>query len=348
MADGSGQGSRLRSLDGLRAISILLVILGHASQTPHGGLIKPFLKFGDVAHLGVVVFFVISGFLITTLLIQERERFGRVSLSLFYARRSIRIFPASFAYIGVIAALSAAGYIALKPWDVIHALTYTVNYATDRSWYAGHLWSLSVEEQFYLLWPFAFAVTSRRHGIWIAIAVILLGPVARIFEHLFLMKTAYRGLEMFPMVADSLAAGCTLALLRDWFESQGWYTRLFEPVPSLFLLLTVLVINRFMGYTIVGVFGPLLVNSFVAVLVHRSVTRWSDPLGRLFNSKPVAFVGTLSYSLYLWQQLFLDRTSTSWHNAFPQNVIFATVAALLSFTLLEQPLMALRHRLRAR
>lgn len=348
MSDSSGHSSRLRSLDGLRAISILLVILGHASQTVHGGFIKPLLRFGDVAHLGVVVFFVISGFLITTLLMQERERFGRVSLSLFYARRALRIFPAAFAYIGIIAALSAVGYIALRPYDLIHALTYTVNYATDRSWYAGHLWSLSVEEQFYLLWPFAFAATNRRHGLWIAIGVILLGPAARLFEHIALMGTPYRGLEMFPMVADSLAAGCTLALLRDWFEAQAWYTRLFDPGPSIVMLALVLAVNRFLGYTVVGVFGPLLVNLFIAVLVHRSVERWSDPFGRVLNAKPVVFIGTLSYSLYLWQQLFLDRTSTSWHNAFPQNLIFAVLAALLSFTLLEQPLMALRHRLRAR
>ncbi len=348
MADSSGQSSRLRSLDGLRALSIILVILGHASQTPHGSVLAVVRRFGDIAHLGVVVFFVISGFLITTLLMQEREKFGRVSLSLFYARRSLRIFPASFAYIGVIAALASAGFIVLKPWDVVHALTYTVNYATNRSWYVGHLWSLSVEEQFYLLWPFAFAATNRRHGLWIAVAVILLGPSARLFERLFLMGTTYRGLEMFPMVADSLAAGCVLALRRDWLEAQRWYTRIFEPAPSLVLLAVVLMLNRLMGYTVINVFGSMVLNLGIAVLVHRSVQRWSDPFGRFLNRKPLVFIGTLSYSLYLWQQLFLDRTSTAWHNSFPQNVVFAVIAALLSYTLLEQPLMALRHRLRAR
>jgi len=348
MADSSGHSSRLRSLDGLRAISIILVILGHASFTVHGSALKVVLALGDVAHLGVVVFFVISGFLITTLLVQERERFGRVSLSLFYARRSLRIFPASFAYIGVIAAVAAAGYITLHPWDITHALTYTVNYATSRSWYVGHLWSLSVEEQFYLLWPLAFAMTNRRHGLWVAVAVILVGPCARLFDRMFLMGTPYHGLEMFPMVADSLAAGCALALLRERLESQAWYTRVFEPVPSLILLALVLTLNRLMGFTVINVFGAMLLNIGIAVLVHRSVQRWSDPFGRFLNLKPIAFIGTLSYSLYLWQQLFLDRNSTSWHNAFPQNVVFAVIAALLSFTLLEQPLMALRHRLRAR
>lgn len=150
------------------------------------------------------------------------------------------------------------------------------------------------------------------------------------------------------MVADSLAAGCALALLRGWLESQPWYTSLFRPLPSAALLVTVLVLNRFMHYTAVGVIGLALVNVALAILVHRSVCCWKDAVGRLLNLRPVVFVGALSYSLYLWQQPFLDRDSSSWHTAFPQNVVLVAFAALLSYLVLEQPLMALRHRLRAR
>ena len=341
-------GTRLRSLDGLRAISITLVILGHASFTRNGASLKALAFIGDVAHLGVVVFFVISGFLITTLLVHERETLGGISLSLFYARRALRIFPASLAYIGVIAALAAAGRVMLHPWDLVHAVTYTVNYATNRSWYIGHLWSLSVEEQFYLLWPFAFAATSRRRGLWVAVSMMLLGPVARLVGRVWLINTPYQGLEMFPMVADSLAAGCALALLRERLESQFWYTSLFRPLPSAALLVTVLILNRFMSYTVVSVIGQALVNVALAILVHRSVCCWKDGVGRLLNLKPVVFVGALSYSLYLWQQLFLDRGSIGWHAEFPQNVVLAVLAASLSYAGLEQPLMAFRHRLRAR
>lgn len=325
----------------------MLVMLGHASSTQNGAGLKAILFFGDVAHLGVVVFFVISGFLITSLLIHERQRFGRISLSLFYARRALRIFPASFAYLGAVAGLALAERIALHPWDLVHAFTYTVNYATNRSWFVGHLWSLSVEEQFYLLWPLAFAVTSRSRGLAISVAMMLLGPAARLGSRLLLTGTPYRDLEMFPMVADSLAAGCTLALSREWLESQQWYMRLFRPLPSAALLAAVLLLNRFMGYTIVSVLGMGLLNVVLAILVHRVVCCWKDALGRLLNLKPVVFVGALSYSLYLWQQLFLDRNSSGWHAAFPQNVALAALAALLSYSMLEQPLMALRHRLRA-
>jgi peptidoglycan/LPS O-acetylase OafA/YrhL len=338
---GSG---RFSSLDGLRAISILLVLVGHLSGTRHFLTLE--LGIGDYAHLGVVVFFVISGFLITSLLLDEHAKYGRVSLKLFYARRALRIFPASYVFILCICLLWAAGVVHLQARDVWHALTYTVNYQTDRSWGFGHLWSLSVEEQFYLLWPFAFVALRPRRAIWAAAAVILVGPMARIFSRFFLFGTPYQDLEMFPMVADSLAAGCLLARVRPWLETRRWYLRLFHPASSLALLALLLVLNRLVVYTVVSVFGGFLINLIIAFLTHRSVYCAGGPMGRVLNWKPVAFIGVLSYSLYLWQQLFLNRASDAWVNAFPQNLVLAFGAALASYLLLEKPLMRLRHRLR--
>jgi peptidoglycan/LPS O-acetylase OafA/YrhL len=103
----------LPSLDGLRAISICLVLLGHLSGTQNLGYLLPGL--GDIAHLGVVVFFVISGFLITTLLIKEHAKTGRVSLKLFYARRALRIFPASYAFLACVSALWFMGLLHCMP-----------------------------------------------------------------------------------------------------------------------------------------------------------------------------------------------------------------------------------------
>jgi peptidoglycan/LPS O-acetylase OafA/YrhL len=137
------------SLDGLRAVSILIVLLGHLSGTH--GFVRLNLGIGDYAHLGVVVFFVISGFLITTLLMQEYRLHGTISLKLFYARRSVGIFPASYGYLAVIGFFGALGVFHLTWSDMWHGMTYTMNYAPLRSWQVGHLWSLSVEEQFYLL-----------------------------------------------------------------------------------------------------------------------------------------------------------------------------------------------------
>ncbi|MGO8707695.1 MAG: acyltransferase family protein, partial [Terracidiphilus sp.] len=243
----------MRSLDGLRAVSILMVLLGHLSGT--SGFVRLNFGIGDYAHLGVVVFFVISGFLITTLLMHEYDQHGRISLKLFYARRSVRIFPASYGYLTVIGILWAIGILHLTWSDIVHGITYTMNFAPVRSWQVGHLWSLSVEEQFYLLWPFTFALLGRRKGTWTAFGVLLLGIAGRAFNRAVLIGTPLHDLEMFPMVADSLAAGCLLALLREQLEKQRWYLRLFHPLWSLALLTLVLVLNRFMDYTVIAVFG---------------------------------------------------------------------------------------------
>ena len=336
---------RMPSLDGLRAISIVLVVVGHLVGTR--GFAFPDLGIGDYAHLGVVVFFVISGFLITSLLISEYDTHGSVSLKLFYARRSLRIFPASYTYLAVVSALWLGGQITLKAPDLWHGFTYTVNYLPDGSWEVSHLWSLSVEEQFYLLWPFAFAALGPRKATWAAAGVVCFGIFARISNRVFLIGTPYHDQPWFPMVADSLAVGCLLARLRGWLEEQAWYVRSFQPGYSLLLLVLILLLNRYSSYTVVSVFGTTVIYFSLAVLIHRCVYDANDRMGWFLNCKPVAFVGVLSYSLYLWQQLFVNRYSGAWVNAFPQNLMFAVAAALASYFLVEKPLLRLRHRLRA-
>jgi len=331
------------SLDGLRAISIVLVLGGHLSGTR--GYVN--LRIGDYAYLGVFVFFVISGFLITRLLISEQIKNGFISLKLFYARRALRLFPASFVFIACIAVLGLAGILQVEARDLWHALTYTVNFEPDRSWVIGHLWSLSVEEQFYLLWPCTFVMLGMRRAGWFSAGVILFGPIARIGSRIFLVGTPYRDLEMFPIVADSLATGCLLAKVSGWLEGQKWYLELFRPAYSLGLLALLMLTNRYLAYTVVWVFGTSVINIGLAILIHRSVYRSGDWIGQALNWKPIAFVGVLSYSIYLWQQPFLNRYSTAWVNGFPQNVVAAVIAALASYLLIEKPLLKLRHRLRA-
>ena len=336
--------AHLPSLDGLRAISIALVLLGHLSGTH--GFVRLNFGVGDYAHLGVVVFFVISGFLITRLLLAEHNRAGHISLKLFYVRRSVRLFPASYAFIFCIFALQMAGAVHLRTSDFLHAVTYTVNYLHNSSWEIGHLWSLSVEEQFYLVWPVAFLMLNPRRATFVAAVVILLGPVARLGTWFFLTGTPYRDLEMFPVVADSLATGCVLAQTSGWLERREWYRKLFQRPYSFALLTLILLANRYMGYTVVFVFGTSLVNICLAILIHRCIYCNNGRVGAVLNWTPIALIGMFSYSLYLWQQLFLNRNSTAWVNSFPQNLVLGIAVALLSYYGLEKPLLSLRHRLR--
>jgi peptidoglycan/LPS O-acetylase OafA/YrhL len=338
-------GGRMPSLDGLRAVSIILVLVSHLSGTR--GIGRFDLGIGDYGHLGVVVFFVISGFLITRLLLSEHAQKGYISLKRFYLRRVLRLFPAAYALIACATILWLAGMLPIKPGDLWHAATYTMNYYPQRYWDLGHLWSLSVEEQFYLLWPFAFLMLGPRWAPWVAAAAILCGPLARGLNWHYLRNSLYYHAELFPMVADSLATGCLLAKVSGWLERQSWYLNLFHPVCSLGLVALILLANRNMRNIWVVIVGTSVINICIGILVHRSVYCFRDWAGRLLNWRPVAFIGVLSYSLYVWQQLFLNPNSHAWVNAFPQNLVLAFAAALGSYLLLEKPFFRLRHHLRA-
>ena len=337
--------SRLSSLDGLRAISIALVIFEHLRRTRGYTLGDLNAYFGDYGRLGVTVFFVISGFLITTLLLRERERRGAISLKGFYLRRAVRIFPAFLAFMAFIVVANAMGWIQLNRYDLVSAFTYTVNYHPGRSWYIGHLWSLSVEEQFYLLWPLALVVLSRTGALVAAAVVFCAAPFVRIWmERMSSLPEAYRDLEVFPAVADAIAIGCILAMLRPWLLRQRWYLAATRPLPMLFVLPLIALVNRFLGYGIVDLLGEPVALLAIGVVVEAS-TRWTGLAAAFLNSRPMVLLGTLSYSLYLWQQVFLDRDAGHAWVGFPLNVLLAIAVACASYYLLERPLLDLRRRL---
>ncbi len=223
--------SRLPSLDGLRAVSIALVLLGHLEGTK--GFPSWLDSHVDLGNLGVRVFFVISGFLITTLLVREWSDTGRISLTNFYLRRLFRIFPACYLFLSVMAIISATGYIELRPHDLLCGFTYTMNNHVDRSWYVGHLWSLSVEEQFYILWPVVLYFTGIRTGLRVALGVFLAAPLFRIGMLLLFPSTQFLIGTFFPSqrVVYSLSSKeiCretpSISLSSRPGGSQGWSSR---------------------------------------------------------------------------------------------------------------------------
>lgn len=346
-------GHRIPSLDGFRAISILMVLYGHLDGTrncPKAAFGVLGRRMGDLGNLGVLVFFVISGFLITTLLMGEHAKTGTISLKQFYLRRVLRIFPAFYVLILALLLATWLGWVELTGRDFAFAMTYTVNYYPDHPWQIGHLWSLSIEEQFYLLWPMALLVLRERRALVLAIAAIFAAPLLRaaIREYAFHVNpgTPLAGMSIFPAMFDYIATGCALALLRPWLLTQPWYLRV---TASRWLLLAVpliFLINRLDGYTLVMLLGAPVLNVCVALLIE-SCTRHDRTLaGRFLNWKPVVAFGVLSYSLYLWQQPFLNRHSDAWVNAFPQNLVFAFAAAFLSYFVVERAFLGLRNRFR--
>ncbi len=343
---------RIPSLDGLRALSISMVLFAHLSGTRF----FPGFVAGrrDLGNIGVRIFFVISGFLITTLLLQEIAAKGRVSLKLFYLRRSFRIFPCALVYLGVAALLTWMGRLSLSGKDLLHAATYTVNYEFVRPWHIIHLWSLSVEEQFYLIWPVLLFLLGARRGLRFAAAVLVLAPVTRLAMWYFLPDLRWSIGTAFQTNADALAAGCVLAGVREWLWARPGYLRF--QTSALFLIVPLL--GAAAGVLISQESGPLLLVSYaigqsvinisVVLCIDRCVRHHGDAFGRLLNWRPVVFVGVMSYSLYLWQEPFLNRLGSSLINAFPVNLMLAALAALGSYYLVEKPCLNLRRGIERR
>ncbi len=347
---------RIPSLDGMRAVSIVLVLFSHLLGTRGFPVTAtPLLDLGD---LGVRIFFVLSGFLITGLLLKEWDRTAKIDLRAFYIRRTLRIFPAFYVYLAV---LALAGPISLRDGDLLRAATYTINYSTTHDWLVGHAWSLAVEEQFYLTWPLLLLWLTPVRAPRAAVAAIVLAPVMRVL--LMALPDGTIGLQAyvgasFETMVDAIATGALLALVRDRLWTWAPYRRLVGSGWALLLPVVGLAAGslRWWGpwvsprveWVLSGLFaavGLTLLNLCIAMIVDRVVRLHDGPLGRLLNQRHVAFLGTLSYSVYIWQQLFLDRHTDAWYARFPQNILFVLAAALLSYHLVEQPVLRWRDRL---
>ncbi len=316
--------ARIASLDGLRGVSIWCVILAHASSHFQQNLLhRHFLHsiLATLGYFGVTVFFVISGFLITTLLLKENIQTGRIDLRQFYRRRAVRILPASLLYIAVVLALGRASFT-----QAMYALTFTTSFFFAHAYVPlQQLWSLSVEEQFYLLWPlvFFFGVRNARRFGW---SVLVICPAIR----LVLKHYGYAEIEhLAPAIADSIAAGCLLGLYRE--QLRAWTLRYCVAAPGFLLLCvtTVAIAELVFRWQLVVLWG--VVPCLIALILSAAIERRD----RVFNAGPLAWSGLLSYSLYLWQQPFLVLNGPL--NFLSARLIAILAIALLSYHLVEQP-----------
>jgi peptidoglycan/LPS O-acetylase OafA/YrhL len=327
----------LPGLDGLRGVSIAMVLLGHLSFG--AGSPRWAEPLAPIATVGVAIFFVLSGYLITTLLVQERARNGRIWLRGFYLRRALRIVPASYVYVGLIALLAGLRVLTLQPHDILCALFYVTDYHHDRAWFLGHYWSLSVEEQFYLVWPPLLAALSDRSAAVGALVLLVLAEVVPTV--VFGLFPSWNRQVQLPTGAAPLAIGCLLALgfdrlaaLRFW-RSPAW------PI-ALGFIAGVQVHLLDASRRIHGM--QLAIHLLAAVVILRSVNVRDDLLAKILESRVLVTLGALSYSLYIWQQLFLGAAGRHWWTIFPVNLLGALAAAVASHVLIERPFLRLKER----
>jgi peptidoglycan/LPS O-acetylase OafA/YrhL len=322
---------RIPSLDGLRGISIWAVMLAHASShfasTPfHVSRVHDLLSV--LSYFGVTTFFVISGFLITKLLLKEHAKTSRIDLTRFYRRRAYRILPAALLYIAIVLCLSQ---VTLS--QAAYALTFTTTY------FFGHaakplqqLWSLSVEEQFYLLWPLAFwfSVRGAKRYCW---AIMFLSPILRIaLKHHGYVEYSH----LAPAIADSIAPGCLLAFYED--RVRGFVRKYLLSWPVFMSLCTVMICAAGLLYwkEVVLLWGvvPCLLALTISIAIERK--------DGFLNRGVLVWTGLLSYSLYLWQQPFLVFDGPL--NYFSARILMTFAAAYASYRFIEHPLLRLSAR----
>ena len=297
---------RLPALDGLRALSIGLVVLGHAHSagyfSAHEKMLGMSLSFlGRAAQIGVDVFFVISGFLITTLLINERQRYNRIDIGAFYRRRAFRVLPAYLFFVGSMAAVSALDFIDLGWSNIWPSLLFVANYVNP-GWTTGHTWSLSLEEQFYLLWPLAFVLSGRRVLAGLAIFVML-APSIRAFDSVCGCWPTVQW-SAFETRGDAIAWGCLAAYLCQQIGRGGWRR---NPGPLLWSTAIALFVSAmFFPPSMRAALRPTWFSMAIALAVVALATAPKGAVAQLLSNKVLGFMGMLSYSLYLWQQPFFD------------------------------------------
>jgi peptidoglycan/LPS O-acetylase OafA/YrhL len=337
---------RIPALDGLRAVSITLVLVAHAIGT--GVLPMSARGSGVAADIGVRSFFVLSGFLITTLLLRELEQRGTISLWGFYVRRAFRIFPAFYAFLFVIGALALIGPLELLEYDLLAAASYTTNFHTERSWWTGHLWSLAVEEQFYVIWPLVLGMLGLFRAWWFAAVAVIAAPLLRV--GVWYLWPTHRGLvdQAFPFVFDALATGCLLAFAVPRIARSPACARFFDSrwfwVVALVALAPLAIRNPLLRYGA----AMTMANFAIAAVIVRCAARPHSRVSCMLERPSIVWVGTLSYSLYLWQQLFLNRHSDAWVCQFPINIGLAVLAATGCHYLIERPMLRFADRWRTK
>jgi peptidoglycan/LPS O-acetylase OafA/YrhL len=329
---------RIPSLDGLRAISILVVTASHFLVVYPK---NPFLEYiNHAGGHGVDVFFVISGFLITTLLLKESTKSGTISLKGFYLRRVRRIFPAFAFFIVVVVSLRSVGALSFGTRTLLSAVTYTYNLVPHPNLRVfGPVWSLCVEEHFYLLWPLVvLLVPTRRLPLILASVTAIAVPIR------FYLETKHSPINPDFLTLtrwDTIAAGCLLAVLWHGERGTGLRRWLASPrVPFITLgcyFLSAACLNHIGKYELI--LQHPVESLLLMVLVGSMMVQYESFLGRILNSAVLVWIGQLSYSIYLGQFVLIDLPLPG----LCLRLALLTLYATTSYYLIEQPVLKSRR-----
>jgi peptidoglycan/LPS O-acetylase OafA/YrhL len=277
----------ITALDGLRTVAIGLVLVTHAA--------KPAIWPGGY---GVDVFFVLSGFLITTLLWRDQESLGRIRLGRFYLRRAIRLFPALITMLlaSLVFGILLTGDVGRMVGETISAVLYLTPFTDALAGpplFYGHLWTLAMEEYFYLIWPLVLIVLLKLGAKWQHLVTFLLAVAVALYG----MRAAAEfiiGSELHPPRVGGIAIGCALALVVLHTKARGNGT-------LLALLGTAgLVLAWITSSSVVDTFTPLIAALATVAIILAIIGPTRTLLQRVLEVRALVIGGQISYDLYLW------------------------------------------------
>jgi peptidoglycan/LPS O-acetylase OafA/YrhL len=339
--------SQLAGLDGMRAIAAFAVVFYHFGI--------PLISGGA----GVLIFFVLSGFLITWLLLRENDELGTVSLRKFYMRRSLRIFPAFYCYAAVLFGVLIIRHTRIVWPQALSALFYVSNYYQalngDPNTGFSHTWSLSIEEQFYVLWPLTFLLL---RGNYKRMSLVLAAAILAIWlyrEALIFRFDVHQGYiyEAFDTRADHLLMGCLLAVtLRARLYPQFWNWVSVRSWAG-----AVIAVLLAISSVAESVYGPLYRDSvsfivnpvLTAIWITQLIALRGAVLWRWTSWAWVRYLGRISYSVYLYQQLTVSVPK----KLLAQEPVVVQLGATIALTILvasashflvERPFLRLKTR----
>lgn len=353
----------LPTLDGWRAVAILWVMACHSQAQLFGpsGLFPNRLlaRSAERGTFGVDIFFALSGLLICSRLLAGMRASGRIDLARFYVRRAFRILPPYFAFLLTIGTLWALGVVHLGSLAYLSCFGFLRNYIPEPYMsgdpFTAHAWSLSVEEHFYLIWPallglLATTGRARRVAFFLGVASIVWSFIdinLRLTTRLLHLPINHHYWRTDYSIGG-LLLGCWMALL---LAGPGWRDKLrsrLKPAVWWALLGTFL----WLATSVRENAARAIATPLVPLLLAGTLLHSGGLAGRVLECGPLRWVGRISYSLYLWQQLFLIPPSSTrplgrLHD-FPLDWIAAFGCALASYHLVEQPAIALGNRLSRR
>jgi peptidoglycan/LPS O-acetylase OafA/YrhL len=334
----------LPQLDGLRFLAFAAVFCHHFFPYKSGG--NPWLvAMGEAGRLGVDLFFVLSSFLITSLLLREKDERGQIDVPAFWVRRILRIWPLYFAFV-----IGTAVFERPAWWYLAGLLTFTMNWTVRGGFYpsvTAPLWSICIEEQFYFSWPLLVRWVPRRSLPWVCLGMIVVTLTTRAALVRLGLDASAQAIWVNTVARlDPLAIGGLIALAwarRPWTLPPGthWLALLgasgtltmlahpgIVPVPSVHQIWTYLVSSMVLGIVVGATLGS----------------------GHgLLPSRPLVYLGRISYGLYVFHVPVLTVLEPVWglvryFGSFPLAFGLTVAVAALSYRFLEQPFLRLKER----